>query len=256
MSDWNTLHFFDDKTFYTKVVPDLLGKGELLKKHFESKLGNNILWDNRNSKERIDAILKFCHFFDKDFKVHQDLYALISREKKPGEQYLEALHAIRKDEKEFKEQNSQVIDDLTEILPLLIFSECASFNPHLILGRNIFRSRVNARPKSAAAEIITRITDQEYGSVFPYNSGIVNWVTNDDLQLLWMDKESLFSTDADSEDYFQEFLKFIEIAIENNLGVISGSNMKESILNSIKKPILAIDLDLEALALSCIINYK
>lgn len=44
MGDWNTLHFFDDKTFYGKVVPDLLAKGELLKKHFESKLGNSVLW--------------------------------------------------------------------------------------------------------------------------------------------------------------------------------------------------------------------
>ncbi len=256
MGDWNTLHFFDDKTFYAKVVPDLLAKGELLKKHFESKLGNSILWGNNNSHERIDAILKFCHSLDKDFKVHQDLHALISREKKPGEQYLEALHAIQKDEKEFKKQNSHVIDDLTEILPLLLFSECASFNPHLILGRNIFRNRVNAKPKSVAKEIITRVTDQEYGSAFPYNSGIVNWITNENLQLLWMDKDSLFSSDADSEEYFQEFLKFIVIAIENNLGIVSGSNMKESILNSIENPALVLDLDLEALGLSCVINYK
>ena len=35
MGDWNTLHFFDDKRFQTKVVADLLDKGDLLKQYFE-----------------------------------------------------------------------------------------------------------------------------------------------------------------------------------------------------------------------------
>lgn len=255
MSDWNTLHFFDDKTFYAKVVPDLLGKGELLKKHFESKLGNSILWGNSNSDRRIEAILKFCHSFDKDFKIHKDLYAIVARKKKPGEQYLDALHAMHHDAEKFKKQNYKVIDDLTEILPLLVFSECAGFNPHLILGRRIFTGRVNAKPKSVAEEIIIRITNQEHGSVYPYNSGIINWITNEDLRLLWMDKDSLFPTDADSEGYLQEFLTFIEIALDNNFGVISGSNMKESILKMIENPAVVINLNPEELGLTCVINY-
>lgn len=257
MGDWNTLHFFDDKRFQTKVVADLLDKGDLLKQYFESKLGKYLLWDNNNSDQKISSILDFCQFLDKDFKRHKILYDISKRKKKPEEEYLTFINRQNQDEKEFLEQNGQTIDDLSTILPLLLFSECASFNPHLILGRRIFTGCVDAKPRSVSSEIISQITDSEYGCIYSRTgSGVINWITNDELQLLWLDKDNLFSQDPDSENYFQEFLQFIEIAIKNNLGVVSVTNVRESILKIAENPYLDIDFNIKERGFKSIIIYE
>jgi hypothetical protein len=256
MGDWNTLHFFDDKSFYTKIVPDLLNKGELLKKHFESEL-LKYFWNNTKKDQRINDILNFFKYLDKDFKSHKELYDISRRKKKPEEEYLKFLNKQNQDKDEFQEQNAQVIADLSEIMPLLLFSECANFNPHLILGRKIFTGHVDAKPKSVSEEIIWQVIQPEYGCVYSQcGTGIINWIANDELQLLWLDKDNLYARYDDSENYFQEFLKFIEIAIKNNLGLISVTNVNEGVLKLTKNPYFNIELDLDELGLKYIINYK
>jgi hypothetical protein len=101
-------------------------------------------------------------------------------------------------------------------------------------------------------------TNNELGSIFysSYSncSGLINWVTNEDLQLLWMDKENIYSADAKTDNYFSDFCTFIEIALENNLGVISGTNMNESTLKLIPSP-LNLKIDVEELGMEYVINY-
>ena len=259
MGDWNTLHHFDDKKFYSKIVPDLKNDGQLLRKYFNSEFGNYIVYGSEKNDERIAEILRFSWFLDKDYKLHETLLNIQTRKKGINEEYSDFIKKRSQDEEEFQKANRHIIEDINLILTLMVFSECASFNPHLILDRTIFTGYVDAKPKSIAKDIISKFTDNELGSIF-YSShsncnGLINWVTNEELQLLWLDKENLNSTGKDADKYFYDFYKFIEIAIENNLGVISGTNMNERILKLIQSP-LSVEIDLKKLGLTNVINYE
>ena len=251
MGDWNTLHFFNDKHFYEKVVPDLKGKGDLLKKYFYSQLSKYLLFHNDNDEKRIDAILEYCHFFDDEFKRHEVLYEIESRNKKPDEEYSKFMEQWRHDLQAFHNKNSPTFDDLSIILTLIVFSECAAFNPHFILGRRVFSENVGAKPKSITEVIISQINNSPLGSTHSYGSGIMNWITSEDVKLLWLDRDNLLPTG--SEEYFNDFLKFIEIVVENDLGVVSGTNMRESILKLIENPNVNIEVDIEKLGLQNVI---
>ena len=259
MSDWNTLHFFDDKYFYANIVTDLSNEGQLLKKYFKSDLWKPILFDNNNnnnSDARIKAMLDFCQHLDKDFKRHEELSSILNRNKQSNEEYSKFRHQLNEDEKEFVLKNTYAFADLNDTLPLLLFSECASFNPHLILGRRIFSEAVDAKPKSVSEQIISQIMYAETGCVYSYGGeGIINWITNEELQLLWLDKDNLFAKNPESEDYFQDFLTFTAIAIKNNWGFISVTNVREELLKKAKNPFFETDLDLKSLGVKNIINY-
>jgi hypothetical protein len=259
MGDWNTLHHFDSKKFYSKIVPDLRGEGHLLRNYFNSKFGKYIVYDNGKNEERITDIIKFSQFLDDEFKIHETLLSIRNREKNVNEEYNSFLKKLKKDEEDFYRKNERIIEDFNLILTLIIFSECASFNPHLILGRSIFTGCVNTKPGSIAEYITTDFTNNELGSIFyPCASncnGFINWVTNEDLQLLWLDRENLHSAGKDADKYFSDFYKFMEIAIENDLGVISGTNMNEGILKLIQSP-LSVKIDINELRLEYIINYE
>lgn len=259
MGSWNTLHHFDDKKFYSKIVPDLRGEGYLLRNYFNSEFGKYIVGNSDQNEERITDIIKFSQLLDDEFKIHETLFSIKNRKKSVNEEYSSFIKKLYKDEDDFYRENEPIIEDINLILTLIIFSECASFNPHLILGRTIFTACVGAKPGSIAEEIISDFTNNELGSIFyPVASncnGLINWVTNEDLQLLWLDKENLYSTGKDAEKYFSDFYKFIEIAIENDLGVISGTNMNESFLKLIQSP-LSVKIDVKELKLENVINYK
>ena len=259
MGDWNTLHHFDNKKFYSEIVPDLKGNGQLLKKYFNSEFGKYIAYGNDKNDERIDEILKFSHLLDSDYKSHKVLLDIQTRKKGINEEYSSFIQKRYQDEENFQRTNGHIIEDINLILTLIIFSECAAFNPHLILGRSILKGCVNAKPKSVSEEIISNLINNELGSIF-YSSrsncnGFINWVTYEDLELLWLDKENLYPTDKDSEKYFSDFFKFIEIALENELGVISGTNMNEEILKLIPSP-LPLKIDIKHLGLESFINYE
>ncbi|MEM0578306.1 hypothetical protein [Flavobacterium polysaccharolyticum] len=259
MGDWNTLHHFDDKKFYSKIVTDFRRNGQLIREYFNSDLGKYIAYGNDKNDERIAEILKFSQHLDEDFKSHKTLYNIQTRKKGTSEEYSVFIKKRYQDEEDFQKANGQIIEDINLILTLMIFSECAAFNPHLILGRTIFTGCVSANPNSVAGEIISNFTDSNLGSIF-YSSrsnctGLINLVTNEDLKLLWLEKGNLYSTNEDTKKYFTDFCKFIEIAIENNLGVISCTNINESILKMIKSP-LSLKIDTKELGLESVINYE
>ncbi|MCB9230597.1 MAG: hypothetical protein H6581_02995 [Bacteroidia bacterium] len=255
MGDWNTLHHFNDKIFYAEIVPDLKRNGQLLEKYFNSEFGKYIAYADDNNADRIAEIISFCQFLDKDFKHHKTLFEIQKRTKGKDEDYDSFIVKRNRDEDDFQKANGKIIEDINNILTLIIFSECAAFNPHLILGRRIFTGNVRAKPDSVAEEVIWNFTNRESGSIFYSSNGLINWVTHDDLQLLWLDKENLQPADRDSEKYFSDFYKFIEIAVENELGVIAGTNMREDILKLIKSP-LTVKVDVKELGLENVINYE
>lgn len=259
MGSWNTLHHFDDRKFYSEIVPDLKNDGQLLHKYFNSKFAKRILYRREDTiNKEIAEIIKFSRFLDKDFKLHETLYEIKTREKNINESYTDFIEKRFQDERDFENANGEIIESINSLLTLIIFSECAAFNPHLILGRTIFTDCVMATPNSTAEEIMDNFTNNGLGSIF-YSSysncnGLINWVTNEDLQLLWLDKENIYSADAETDNYFSDFCTFIEIALENNLGVISGTNMNESTLKLIPSP-LNLKIDVKELGMEYVINY-
>lgn len=258
MGDWNTLHHFDDKIFYSRIVPDFKSNGQLLRNYFNSEFGKYIVYGNDKNEERIAEILRFSQFLDKDFKSPA-LLGIQTRKKGINEDYSEFIQKLYQDEEDFQKANGHIIEDINHILTLMIFSECAGFNPHLILGRSIFTGSVSTKPKSMAEDIISKFTNNELGGIFNSSrsnrTGIINWITNEELQLLWLDKENLYSAHKDTDKYFSDFFKFIEIAIENNLGLISGTNMNEPILKLIQSP-LSVRINVKELGLENVINYE
>ena len=166
MGDWNTLHHFDDKKFYSKIVPDFKSDGQLLRKYFNSEFGKYVAYGNDKNDDRISEILRFSQHLDEDFKSHKTLLNIQTRKKGISEEYSVFIKKRYQDEEDFQKANGQIIEDINLILTLMVFSECAAFNPHLILGRTIFTGCVSASPNSVAGEIISNFADNNLGSIF------------------------------------------------------------------------------------------
>jgi hypothetical protein len=247
MGDWNTLHIFDDRYFYERLVPDFKDKGEVFKSYMDSLLGKYILWDNSNSEARTRQLVAFCRELTTDFKVHKKYFEIQGRKKMPTEVYAEFISKQIDDDEHFRHTNADAIEDLNRLLTLIIFTECASFNPHLVLGRRIFTGNVDAKAGSIADNIITRITYNELGSPYYGNmsncNGLTNWITNEDLQLLWLDRNNLYSPPDGSQEYLQEFLAFTELALQHDCGFISVTNVNESTLTMIETSKVKINVD-------------
>jgi hypothetical protein len=224
--------------------------------YFSTELGRFALGNNAR-EIRINNLVHFCKLFSEDFKAHKALFDISTRQKKSTESTT-TYHSLKnQDENHFIDKNAQAIEDLNRILPLIIFSECAAFNPHLILGRGIFSSCVDAKQKSISKEILSNIIHSPLGSIHNgFGSGLINWVTHEELQLLWLDKENLNATGEDAKTYFMEFIQFIEIAIDNGLGFISGTNLNVSLLKMIENPKLKIEIDLTKMRFEYIIRYE
>jgi hypothetical protein len=259
MGDWNTLHIFDDRYFYQHLVPDFKDKGAIFKRYMDSLLGKYILGDNSNSEARVQGFVELCCQLKPDFKRHETYYEIQSRKKMPAELYADFIFKQNQDEDHFQRTKAGVIEDINNLLTLIIFSECASFNPHLILGRRIFTGNVHAKPGSVADDVITRITENELGSIYyPGRAncfGLTNWVTNEELQLLWLDRDNLYAPPDGSEEYLQEFLEFAQLALQHECGFISVTNVNERVLNMIEDPKLKIDVDPQAKGWEHVINY-
>lgn len=70
--------------------------------------------------------------------------------------------------------------------------------------------------------------------------GITNWITHEDVILLFLDKENLHFEDS---ELAEAFLKLLDIAHKNKLGFIMGVDMRESELELLSKnKLLASDL--------------
>lgn len=247
MGDWNTLHIFNDRHFYTNIAPDLRNKGELLQRYFNSQLGKYILWDNSNSEVRTRQMVDLCRDLKSDFKVHTTLFEIEARQKKPTEVYADFKDKQSQDYDQFMHAHADAIEDLNRILTLILFTECAAFNPHLVLGRRIFTGNVTAKAGSVASGVIDMIPCRESGSFYYSNmsncNGLMNWVTYEELQLLWLDKDNLLVPDGTDEQYLTEFLQFVELALQHESGLLSVTNVNEQVLNAIPEPTLQIDID-------------
>lgn len=136
-----------------------------------------------------------------------------------------------------------------------MFQECAAFNPHLILGRNIFGGHIETKRGSIAEEVCSKISNMEfcYGEWY---STFTNWVTKEEAELLLMDFSNVSPRKEYSDRYYEDFKIFLEIAVKNSLGFIAGQNLRKSILKLIENPQISIDIDIKKLNLQSVIEYK
>lgn len=81
-------------------------------------------------------------------------------------------------------------------------------------------------PETLSYSIIGELDD--WNPSFHYDGmGITNWLTHEDIQYLYLDKENL---NHDDDSLGEEFLSLLEIAHSNEIGFITGVDMRENIL--------------------------
>src|SRR3954447_1872971 len=114
MSDWNTLHFFDDQAFYSKIVPDLKGAGSLLRKYLFSDLGKR-LTGAPVPDSFADELTAFCKELDSDFQAHVALQNILDRKREPEEK-LEGFNAKKMREADnYLKDYTQIIEYMNTI---------------------------------------------------------------------------------------------------------------------------------------------
>ena len=224
MGYWTTLHLFDEKVFYEKVVPELKGLNGNIKldylqfskshrtggiEHFsESEL--NIFLDNS-----IINVFNIANSFDKTFKIHSQ------------------FHKIKEyDDRRLLLNELDGYYDFCKFFEYYIFKYCADFFPYIPLGKGgVFRN-FNLNEKTLSYSIICELdSENEFFGCWD-RMGISNWITNEDVELLYLDKENLY---FEGDTYATEFMTLLEIAQKNKLGLIMGIDMRECTLELLPK---------------------
>ncbi|MFC0776472.1 hypothetical protein [Flavobacterium sp. HJSW_4] len=216
MGYWCSLHLFDDKKFYKEVVPQLRGEvGDLTEaireflKHYltggishlsDEKLNSLIEQNNQN-------IISISKSMDQTFKIHHEFDKIT----------------------DYKSQNSFLsrLDghyEFCKFLEYYLFKTCADYNPYLGLGKGGVSRNFTISSKTMASNIIDEL-DDSYDFLSEDRMGIANWITHEDVELLYLDKENLHFEDNERAE---SFLKLLDIAYQNKLGFIMGIDMRES----------------------------
>lgn len=218
MGYWRTLHLFDDRKFYTETVPALKGETgdltddcrEFLKSHV---LGGTLHLSKQELEKlvnkTVEKIISISNSLDKTFKVsspHQKV-------------------ANTNDEMAFL-NNLEGYYDFTRFFEYYIFKTCADFSPHLALGKGGVLRNFEISSKTLSCSIIEELDDWNNFFCF-HGMGITNWISHEDLQYLYLDKENL---KHDGNEKAKAYLTLLEIANANELGFIMGVDMREEIL--------------------------
>jgi hypothetical protein len=221
MGYWTTLHLFDDDIFYKKVVPALKeGKEELradcldfLKSHTTGGIYHlSELEINELVQQLINRISKIANSFDKTFKIHNEFQNI--------DKYDDRLHFLNALDGHY---------EFCNFFEYYVFKTCADFFPHLPLGKGgVFRN-FNLSIKTLSYSIIGEL---DHTSEFFCSGlmGISNWMTSEDVELLYLDKYNLH---FDTNSHAEGFLTLLEIAHQNKLGFIMGIDMREDTLEKL-----------------------
>lgn len=221
MGYWRTLHLFDDRKFYAETVPALKGeKGDLTddcREFLKTHVVGGILHLSEEKLEKlvnktVEKIISISNSLDKTFKVNN----------------LHQKVANTNDEMAFF-NNLEGYYDFTRFFEYYIFNTCADFFPHIGLGKGgVFRNFKISEKKLSGA-IIEELDDWNNFFCF-HGMGITNWMSHDDLQYLYLDKDNL---KHDGNEIAKAFLTLLEIAHTYELGFIMGVDMRDEILQSL-----------------------
>lgn len=215
MGYWTTLHLFDDEIFYKKVVPELKGEKGDLKLDCLEFLSSHITGGIAHLSETeitkllqnfITNVNKISNSFDKTFKLHNEFYKIDSEDERSV--FLDKLEGHY---------------DYCKFFEYYVFKTCADFFPYIPLGKGgVFRN-FDLKYKTLAYSIIL-----ELDSINEFHNedrmGITNWITNEDIEFLYLDKENLNFEDNETAN---TFMTLLEIAHQNKLGMVMGIDMRE-----------------------------
>lgn len=218
MGYWCTLHLFDDKKFYKEIVPTLKGETgdltadcqEFLKSHVTgstSRLSKQEL--EKLVNETIKNIVSISNSFDKNFKINSEYQKI--------ENYDAKLAFLNSSDKHY---------DFCKFFEYYIFKTCVDFFPHLPLGKGGV-SRNFEISAEALSDSITGELDNWNDFFCFYTTGITNWISHEDVQYLYLDKDNL---KHDDNERAKAFLSLLEIAHSNELSFITGVDMRDEIL--------------------------
>lgn len=223
MGYWCTLHFFDDKKFYNDVIPEFKGeKGNLAPAYLDFLKVHITGGISRLSSSKINTLIKnlekntikISNSFDKEFKRHHNYHKIDDYQRQIA--YLGKLEGYY---------------DFCKFFEYYLFKKCADFFPHIPLGKGGVSRNFLLDINSLSCSIISELDN--WNPFFCDDlMGIGNWLTNEDVELLYLDKENLcFESNARAA----AFLKFLEIAYKNKLGFIAGVGMREDNLEQLPK---------------------
>ncbi len=218
MGYWCTIHLFDDTKFYKEIVPQLKGQtgdltavcSEFLKSYITGGTGHLSTLENINlAKKYIDRIHLISNSFDQSFRIHNEFNKINDYD-----------HQLR-----FLSQ-FQGYYDFCRFFEYILFTTSADFFPHVALGKGGVLRNFDIQVKSIAYNIVEELDC--WNRFFTGEMmGIANWITHEDVELLYLDKEKLCPVE---NSHAEGFLNLLEIARRNKLGLLMGVDMRENIL--------------------------
>jgi hypothetical protein len=222
MGYWCTLHLFDDQKFYSEVIPKMKGeRGDLSEDYLEFLKYHTTGGIAHLSEEKIKSqILKqkdynknISNSFDKLFKTH-----------------LEFNESKDNDPFEFT-RRIKGYEEFCWFLQYYVFKYCSDFYPQILLGKGGVMRNFQLNKKSLAYSIINEL-DNWNGFVYCDMMGITNWLTSEEVELLYLDRANLNFEDSLTAE---GFVNLLEVAYQNKLGLIAGVDMREWMLELLPK---------------------
>lgn len=225
MGDWRTLHLFDKTKYMEEVVlvvrdlenylPSFLNDRHLNWLDGFSRPPERILKDTGTLVSELDA----------ELSIHPVLTELKQIANKQRDNYFLPRE-------QFIRQRQVEIEFFEYVLIETIFARFGNFNPHFILGKRLFESCVETTNNSIAQELTARISSTKEDTVLDLiDGGIMNWLSKEETELLYWDRDHIFPVNEENEVYVTEFKAFLKEAYERNLGLITLRNPVESDLN-------------------------
>lgn len=226
MGNRRTLHLFDKSKYIKEVVPIVRN----LESYLPAFLNEERLRWLGGFSHPIDNVLndtiKFVSELNEELNIHIELIKI--NERKNDENYDCFTKRKREEFEGFIRLRQCSIEFFEYLLIETIFSTVVGFNPHFILGKNLFESYIETKKNSISEELTFRITTQHQGAILDLiDGGIINWLSKEEVELLYLDRDNISHSNEESIDYVNEFKEFLKMAFERNLGLISLRNPRE-----------------------------
>ncbi|GAA3517431.1 hypothetical protein GCM10022393_34450 [Aquimarina addita] len=221
MGRWNTLHLFDVKKFYNDITPTLRGEKGCLDKDYVEFL-SSYRTGGISKLERyelikiidisISKIIEISNQFDLSFTYHKIYNNIRSWD----------------DQRKYLNEN-QYYYEFNAFFEYYIFKYCSDFSPYIACSKYGLLSNLDPKRNSVGYEILCIL--ENYDNFFCSDgNGIVSWISIEDTEILSNCKEDFFSRYSYKDNdfsYLEGFMKFVEVATINELGLIRGQDVRE-----------------------------
>jgi hypothetical protein len=209
MGDWNTLHTFSDDAFSQNTLK-IFEQDDLLADFYVEFCKYCLKGECRLPLSELRQYLDGYHQAIKKLFVVDDAQAQKA-----------ILHLAYKEEYHFR-----------EFFTFVIFRTCADFFPYFKLGYRAFSSSIAFRKAGTIAEEIISAMLYSYSDFNYDGNGIRKILSHSDVVLLEMDLDKVEPKNQEALPYIHEFKSYIQHLSENSLGLVSGQNLYNALLNN------------------------